>query len=203
MTGASSLQAPPSAVRNAGPILDVLKQILVPPGFKGNSLVEIAAGSGYHAATIARAFPAVVWQPTDADAAARASIAAHVAEARLPNLRPPLALDVLEDTWPVAAADAVLCINMIHISPWEATLALFRGARRLKAGLVVTYGPYTIDGDFLAESNVAFDQSLRVRNAAWGIREVKDVARAAADHGFRHEKTHRMPANNLMLVFKA
>lgn len=203
MTGASSLQAPPSAVRNAGPILDVLKQILVPPGFKGNSLVEIAAGSGYHAATIARAFPAVIWQPTDADAAARASIAAHVAEARLPNLRPPLALDVLEDTWPVAAADAVLCINMIHISPWEATLALFKGARRLQAGVIVTYGPYSIDGDFLAESNVAFDQSLRLRNAAWGIREVKDVARVASDHGYRHIDTHRMPANNLMLIFKS
>ena len=202
MTEVSSLQAPPAAVRNAGPILAVLKEVLAPPGFTGHSLIEIAAGSGYHAPIFARAFPTLTWQPTDAEAAARASIAAHVAAAGLANLRPPLALDVLEDTWPVAAADAVLCINMIHISPWEATLGLFQGARRLGAGLIVTYGPYAIDGDFLAESNVAFDQSLRLRNPAWGIRDVKDVARVAGDCGFRLEETHRMPANNLILIFR-
>ena len=202
MIEAARLQAPPAAVRNAGPILDVLTKVFAPPGFTGNRLLEIAAGSGYHAAAFAGAFPALTWQPSDPDAAARASIAAYIVDTGLANLQPPLALDVLEEVWPIAATDAVLCINMIHISPWEATLALFRGARRLKAELVVTYGPYSIDGDLLAESNVAFDQSLRIRNAAWGIREVKDVARVAADHGFRHDESHRMPANNLMLVFR-
>jgi len=92
---------------------------------------------------------------------------------------------------------------MIHISPWAATVGLFTGAARLMPthGLVVTYGPYSIDGDFQAESNIAFDQSLKARNPAWGIRDVKDVAAVAATHGFRHTETIRMPANNLMLVF--
>jgi Protein of unknown function (DUF938) len=202
MTGAGSLHAPPAAVRNAGPILAVLQRVFAPPAFTGKRVLEIAAGSGYHSAAFARAFPALTWQPTDADATARASIAAYVTDAALPNLCPPLALDVLEERWPIAMADAVLCINMIHISPWEATTALFRGARTMKAELIVTYGPYSIDGDFLAESNVAFDQSLRLRNAAWGLRDVKDVTRVAAEHGFRHDELHRMPANNLMLVFR-
>ncbi len=202
MTGSSTPQPSPAAVRNAGPILEVLTQVLRPPGFTGTSLLEIAAGGGYHAVTFARAFPTLTWQPSDPDADARASIAAYVNDAGLPNLRSPVALDVLAESWPVSATDAVLCINMIHISPWEATAALFGGARRLGAKLVVTYGPYSIDGDYQAESNIAFDQSLRSRNTAWGIREVKDVTRVAAGHGFRHDETHRMPANNLMLIFR-
>ena len=202
MTMADNLPAPPAAVRNAEPILDVLRRILSPPDFTGNRLLEIAAGSGYHAACFARALPHLSWQPTDADTGSRGSIAAHVAAAALPNLRAPLPLDVCEEPWPVSGTDAILCINMIHISPWEATAALFRGARQLTASMVVTYGPYSIDADLLAESNVAFDQSLRSRNPAWGIRDVRDVARVAADHGYRHAETERMPANNLMLVFR-
>lgn len=199
----NTLLAPPASVRNAGPILEVLLRLLTPPGFGGRHILEIAAGSGYHGPVFAKALPHLQWQPTDPDAQSRLSIAAHVAAAGLANLRPPLELDVCAATWPVDRTDAIVCINMIHISPWEATLGLFAGAARLMPaqGLVVTYGPYAIDGDFQAESNVAFDQSLKSRNAAWGIRDVKDVAAVAATHGFRHAETVRMPANNLMLVF--
>ena len=203
MTADRALSAPPAAVRNAEPILLVLKRTLSPPAFTGRRVLEIAAGSGYHAATFAKALPHLLWQPTDADADARGAIAAQVEHAGLANLAAPLALDVSQDLWPVAATDAVVCINMIHISPWTATQDLFRGARTLGATCIVTYGPYSIAGDFLAESNIAFDQSLKQRNPAWGIRDVNDVARAGAAHGFRHKETVPMPANNLTLVFKA
>jgi len=206
MTGRplDGLQASPAAHRNAPAILDVLARVLAKPGFQDALILEIAAGSGFHAATFAAALPHLVWQPTDPDPEARTIIAANVAAAALPNLRPPLALDVTATPWPVGHANAVVCINMIHISPWEATTALFGGAARLMPGdgLVVTYGPYAIAGDFLAASNVAFDQSLRARNIAWGIRDVNDVARVAGDHGFRLDETIRMPANNLMLIFR-
>ena len=199
MPPVSSPQAPASSQRNAQPILDILTRVLA----ERRAVLEIASGSGYHAATFARALPHLVWQPSDPDAAARESIAAYVAETGLPNLRPPLALDVAAPEWPVEATEAIVCINMIHISPWEATLGLFQGAARLmpERGTMVTYGPYSIGGDFLAESNTAFDQSLRSRNPAWGIRDVNDVARVAANNGFRLDETIRMPANNLTLIF--
>ena len=197
------LNIPPPAARNAEPIREQLARILAPVRTAHGLVLEIAAGSGYHAATFAEAFPDLTWQPSDADEAARASIAAHQAAAGLSNMRPPLELDV-ERPWPIAHADAVVCINMIHISPWSATEALFAGAARILSahGLVVTYGPYSIDGDFLAESNIAFDASLKDRNSAWGIRDVKDVAKVAQDNGFTQTETLRMPANNLMLVFE-
>jgi len=191
---------PPAAARNAEPILKVLRRVLVAPV---TQVLEIAAGSGYHAATFARALGHLTWQPTDADAGARESIAAYGREMGLANLRPPLALDVCGEPWPIASSDAVVCINMIHISPWEATEALFKGARRLGAKVIVTYGPYSIAGDFLAGSNVAFDQSLKQRNPAWGIRDVNEVARAAKAHDFELAETVRMPANNLTLIFRA
>ena len=190
-------QAPPASQRNAGPILAVLARALAQPGL----VLEIAAGSGYHAATFAAALPHLTWQPSDPDPASRESIAAYVSESGLANLRPPLALDVCTAAWPLAAADAVVCINMIHISPWPATLGLFAGAARLQPRLIVTYGPYSIAGDYLAESNLGFDQSLKQRNPAWGIRDVNDVAHAAADYGFTLTETIRMPANNLTLIF--
>jgi len=203
MTVANGLQPHPSASRNTGPILDVLRRFLSPPAFTGIHVLEIAAGSGFHAAAFAAGLPHLKWQPSDADAAARASITTQVEHAGLTNLAPPLALDVLQEIWPVSAADAVVCINMTHISPWAATLDLFRGAERLRAGTIVTYGAYSIVGDYLAKSNITFDQSLKQRNPAWGIRDVNDVAGAARDRGFRLVETVRMPANNLTLVFRA
>lgn len=166
-------------------------------------VLEIASGSGFHAAHFARAFPHLTWQPSDPDETARASIAAHAADEKLPNLRTPLALDVTQP-WPINAAEAVLCINMIHISPWAATLALFAGAAKiLKSGTpLITYGPYILHGDFRGEGNVSFDASLKSRNPDWGLREVDDVAQVAAQHGFTLEEIVPMPANNLTLVWR-
>lgn len=195
---------PPASVRNTPPLLEVLTRVFA-PGRRARGLVlEIASGSGYHAAAFAKALTHLDWQPSDPDEAARASIAAYVAEAGLPNLRAPVTLDVTRLPWPVDRAEAVLCINMIHISPWETTVALFDGAKRiLAAGApLVTYGPYMIDGDFQADSNVAFDQSLRARNPAWGIRDLKDIEPLARARGFSLVERIPMPANNHTLVFE-
>ncbi len=167
----------------------------------GNRVLEIASGSGYHAATFAAALPHLTWQPSDADPSAHESIAAYVSHRGLPNLLPPLALDV-SGPWLATEADAIVCINMIHISPWAASEALFAGAARLQSDVVVTYGPYSIAGDFRAASNVEFDASLKARNPAWGIRDVNDVARLAGRNGYRLDETEPMPANNLTLIFR-
>ncbi|MBX7201042.1 MAG: DUF938 domain-containing protein [Rhodospirillaceae bacterium] len=196
------LVIPPASQRNAEPIREQLERILAPARARKGLVLEIAAGSGYHAAFFAKAFPELSWQPSDPDEGARGNIAAHRAAAGLANLQEPLALDV-EAPWPIAQADAILCVNMIHISPWSATAALFAGASKILSGggVLVTYGPHSIDGDFLAQSNLAFDASLKSRNPAWGIRDVNDVARVAADNGLTLHETVRMPANNLLLVF--
>ena len=193
-------QSPPAAQRNLQPILTVLQSALPRQG----RFLEIASGSGYHVVNFARAFPDVVWQPSDPDAAARASIAAHIAAEAPPNVLAPLALDAEVQPWPVKAADAVLCINMIHISPWSATKALFAVASDLleRNGVLFTYGPYIIDGDFQADSNIAFDQSLKARNPAWGMRDVNDIDTLAGDVGFARVAMVAMPANNFSLVFR-
>lgn len=191
------LQAP-AAARNREPIREVLVRWLPARGL----VLEIASGSGEHAVWFARAFGALEWQPTDPDAGALASIAAWRAETRLPNLREPLALDVTAAAWPVAHADAIVCINMIHIAPWEATVGLFAGAARLGADMLVTYGPYAFDGVLAPESNVAFDRSLRARDPRWGVRDVRDLAALAAEHGFVHADTAALPANNHSLLFR-
>jgi SAM-dependent methyltransferase len=166
-------------------------------------VLEIASGSGEHAVAFAAAFRAVTWQPTDTEPVALASIAAHRAEAGLPNLLAPLPLDVT-GVWPVTAADAIVCINMVHISPWEASLALFAGAGRLLApgALLFLYGPYRFDGAFTAPSNAAFDQSLRSRDPRWGVRDVADLTAAAGDAGLALRATVALPANNHALVFR-
>jgi len=191
------LQAP-AAARNREPIREVLARWLPARGL----VLEIAGGSGEHAVHFAHAFPALEWQPTDPDDGARASIAAWRAEEELPNLREPLALDVTSDVWPVARVDAVVCINMIHIAPWAATLGLFAGAARTGAEVVITYGPYAFDGVLVPESNVAFDRSLRARDPRWGVRDVRDVVAVAGEHGFVHADTVAMPANNHSLLFR-
>jgi hypothetical protein len=195
--------APPASVRNAPVIRDVLARVFASQIENGGLVLEIASGSGYHAYFFAQAFPKLRWQPTDADEESCHALAAVVKTADLKNLRAPLHLNVCAP-WPIKTADALVCINMIHISPWAATLALFAGAAKiLTAGApLVTYGPYSINDDFLAESNIAFDQSLQARNPAWGIRDVKDVTQVAGVNGFQHMETVRMPANNLTLVFK-
>lgn len=188
----------PATQRNREPIHDVLARELPASG----TVLELASGSGEHAVFMAAAFPHLAWQPTDVDPDALASIAAWRAEAALPNLREPLRLDVCEPHWAVSEAAAITCCNMIHISPWEATLGLFAGAARLLASgaLLYLYGPYRFNGAFTAPSNEAFDLSLRSRNPSWGVRDVTDLEAAAS--GFALREVISMPANNHSLVFR-
>jgi hypothetical protein len=190
----------PAAERNREPIAEVLAEVLPAAGVA----LEIASGSGQHAAFFAAAFPSLTWQPSDLDPDNLASIEAYVREAGLPNLRPPLRLDAAADGWPVVRVDAVVCINMIHISPWSACLGLLRGAGRVlpEGHPLVLYGPFAIDGDYTAPSNVAFDQRLRQENAAWGVRELREVERAAAQVGLALERVVPRPANNHVVVFR-
>ncbi|MFG1357757.1 DUF938 domain-containing protein [Xanthobacter pseudotagetidis] len=201
MSGApSSRLSAPSALRNRGPILDVLRQVLPAEGL----VLEIASGSGEHVVHFARHLPHLVFQPTDPSPEARASVAVHVEAERLANVRAPLALDAGAADWPVGRVDAVACINMIHISPWTSTLGLMAGAgRRLSAGgPLVLYGPYVRDGAETAASNLAFDASLKARDPAWGLRRLEDVVAEAARHGLALDRIVEMPANNLTVVFR-
>jgi len=202
-TRASRKHHAPAAARNTGPILDVLRGILPEAG----RALEIASGTGQHAAAFAEAFPGIGWQPSDQDAAARESIAGWVAESGLGNLLPPLNIDVMRADWPNAIdgeLDLIVCINMIHISPWEACGGLMRGAGKLlrKGGLLYLYGPYRRDGDHTAPSNAEFDVSLRGRNPAWGIRDMGDVEAAAGLRGMALEGAVAMPANNFSVIFR-
>ena len=195
----------PAADRNKQPILDVLRAVLPAQG----TALEIASGTGQHVAWFAAALPAWTWQPTDADTNALPTIAAWASQAGLANVRPPLLLDVMAPQWPVRGRaftepfDAIYCANMLHISPWATCGALMQGsARHLAAhGVLVTYGPYLEDGVPTAPGNLSFDQSLRERDPAWGIRRVEDVAREAQRAGLVLRERHAMPANNLVLVF--
>lgn len=197
MTGDVRRQAP-AVARNREPILAVLRDHLPASG----TALEIASGSGEHAVAFAAAFPGMIWQPSDPDPANRASIAAWIASDGGPNLLPPLALDATAEIWPLATADAVLCINMIHIAPWAACLGLLRGAARLLSpgGLLYLYGPFKRDGAHTAPSNAAFDESLRARDPAWGVRDLGDVIAAA--EGFASPTVVAMPANNLSVLFR-
>ncbi|MBE9606505.1 DUF938 domain-containing protein [Acetobacteraceae bacterium H6797] len=196
---AGAKRTAPSAGRNRGPILDVMRPWLPERGL----VLEIASGSGEHAVFFAEALPGLVFQPTDPEPAAIASIGAWAAETGLPNICPPLALDVTQAEWPVAEADAVICINMIHIAPWDATLGLLDGASRLLSSgrSLCLYGPYRQAGVSFAPSNQAFDEDLRRRNPAWGIRQLETVAHEAELRGFRLEAVQPMPANNLCVRF--
>jgi hypothetical protein len=191
----------PSTARNRGPILRALTPRLPASGV----VLEIAAGAGEHAVYNAAALPHLQWQPTDADAEALASMAAWRDHAGLPNLLPPLRLDAADpDTWPVDRADAVVNINMIHISPWSATRGLMAGAGRVlpSGGGLFLYGPYIERAVATAPSNLAFDQDLKRRNPAWGVRHLDEVAALAAAHGLELSERIAMPANNLSLVFR-
>ena len=191
----------PYPERNKGPILEVLRQWL--PQANG-TVLEIASGTGQHAVHFAAHFSGLSWQPTDPDKASLGSIDAWRAHAQLPNLLPALALDVREPVWPLERAAAVVCINMIHISPWECTVALFSGAARVldKGAVVVLYGPFRRADIPTAPSNEAFDEDLRRRNPAWGLRQLEDVDAIARQHDFDRVATVDMPANNLTVVFR-
>jgi SAM-dependent methyltransferase len=190
----------PATLRNRQPILDVLKPHLPAHGL----VLEVASGTGQHVVHFARACPGLTFQPSDPDPAHRASIDAWAAALGLANVRPAIALDASAEAWPVEAADAVLCINMIHISPWEATLGLMRGAARVLSpdGLLYLYGPYKRGGRHTAPGNEAFDASLRAENPLWGVRDLEAVANLAAAQGFAAPEIVEMPANNLSLLFR-
>ncbi|MSP89450.1 MAG: DUF938 domain-containing protein [Alphaproteobacteria bacterium] len=190
----------PATLRNRDSILAVLVRAL-----PGHGLVlEVASGSGEHAAFFAPCLTPRRWQPSDADSDARASIAAYAAAAACPTLMPPIALDANAGTWPIAAADAVVCINMIHIAPWSAAQGLIAGAATIlpTGGLLYLYGPFTRGGRHTAPSNQTFDAGLRARDPAWGVRDLDDVARLAASHGLALDETIEMPANNLSVLFR-
>ena len=190
----------PHVARNAGLIAEVLRTILPARGL----VLEVASGSGEHALHFARAFPQLLFQPSDAEPAALRSIEAWRAEAGLFNLLPPIPLDARARDWPLHDADAILCINMVHISPWAATEGLLRGAGRLLApdAPLYLYGAYRQSGVPTAPSNEAFDASLRARDPEWGVRDLEDVVAAAEKNGLQLDDVIPMPANNLSVVFR-
>jgi SAM-dependent methyltransferase len=190
----------PHVVRNRDPILDVLRRALPAKGL----VLEVASGSGEHAAYFATKLPALDWQPTDPDPQALASTAAHRAAIETPNLLPPLHLDVTAERWPVERADVVICCNMIHIAPWTACEGLIAGTARILPpdGMLYLYGPYKVGGQHTASSNLAFDNQLRAQNAAWGIRDLEAVTAVAERHSLALTETVLMPANNFSVIFR-
>ena len=223
-TAAGGRRSAPAALRNREPIADVLHNWLPAQGL----VLEIASGTGEHAAYFAERFPHLEWQPTDIHPDALESIAAWREAAGLANFKAPLQLDASSGDWPISGADAVLSIkmdsdscddskpaekggfdvvlnlNMVHISPWSAALGLLDGAARVlkRGGALILYGPWLRAGVETAPSNLAFDQQLRERDPEWGLRRVEDFDAAASNRGFALEQTRAMPANNLMLLFR-
>lgn len=189
----------PAAARNRQPILEVLEPRLPARGL----VLEIASGTGEHVVHYAAARPELTFQPSDPDADARASVDDWVQTLGLKNVRPAIGIDVTRPSWPIERADAVLCCNMIHIAPWEATIGLVDGAARLLSpgGLLYLYGPYRRGGRHTAPSNEAFDTDLRRRNPAWGVRDLETVVDLARTQGFSTPVIVEMPANNLSLLF--
>lgn len=190
----------PAAQRNRGPIAEVLTRHLPEQGL----VLEVASGAGEHVVHFAERWPLLRWQPSDPEPGHRASIAAWTRHHGLTNVREPLALDVRDEAWPIAYADAMLCINMIHIAPWACCEALLAGAAaRLPVGApLVLYGPYTIAGEHTAESNERFDASLRARCAEWGIRDLDELRHAAEQEGLLLDERVSMPANNQTVILR-
>lgn len=198
--GTEAKRHAPATLRNRDAIADVLADLLPARG----TVLEIASGSGEHAVHFAARFPALRWQPSDPDPSALASIAAWSDEAGLPNIAPPLMIDAAAPEWAIDAADTILCANMVHISPWEATLGLMAGAGRLlPAGApLILYGPYLRADVATAPSNLDFDASLKARDSRWGLRALEDVAAVARDSGLALAGVIDMPANNIVALFR-
>lgn len=186
----------PATERNREPIAAELAEVLPVSG----KVLEIASGTGEHVAFFAKCFPGITWQPSDPDADALASIAEWTEG--LANVLPPLEIDAAVGDLPTA--DAILCVNMVHISPWEATLGLLAGAgQALPSGApLILYGPYRREGVETAPSNEQFELWLKEKDARFGLRFVEAVTEAAAPHGLALERLVEMPANNLMLVYR-
>jgi hypothetical protein len=193
-------QYAPATVRNRDFILDVLRDVLPTTG----AILEIASGSGEHVVHFARNFPNLAFQPSDPEPEALLSIAAWVKDTEATNVRAPIALDAAQSPWPIASAEGIICINMVHISPWDATVGLIRGAAAIlpPGSPLYLYGPYKRAGTATAPSNQAFDQNLRGRNPTWGLRDLEAVATTALSVGLSAPTITEMPANNLSVVFR-
>jgi hypothetical protein len=197
---APGLRHAPATLRNRAPILEVLHRVLPPTGV----LLEVASGSGEHAVHFAAALPDWIFQPSDVDPSALASIAAWIDETGLPNVRPPLRLDVTSESWPVEPVQAVFSANLVHIAPPEAARGLMAGASRhlVAGGILVVYGPFRVGGVHTAPSNEAFDADLQARDAAWGVRDLEWLQELGAGSGLALEQRVDMPANNQTLIFR-
>jgi SAM-dependent methyltransferase len=199
-TAGDARRSAPAAQRNREPIAEVLSEWLPVSGL----VLEVASGTGEHAVWFAERFPGLQWQPSDAHPDALASIAAWQQGAGLPNVLRPVVIDASNPAdWPIERADAVLNINMAHISPWSASLGLVAGASRIlpSGAPLILYGPWLKEDIVTAPSNIAFDADLKARDPEWGLRRVEDFAEAAEVEGFQLVETRGMPANNLMLLF--
>ena len=198
--GGEAKRIAPATQRNREAITSVLRDILPAKGV----VLEVASGTGEHVVHFAAAFPDLTWQPSDYDLAGLASIEAWSSESGLPNILSPLRIDASAADWPLTRAEAIICINMAHIAPWEASEGLFAGAARLLApgAPLYLYGPYREAGVTTTQSNEAFDVSLKARNPAWGLRSVEQMNALAAHSGFALEARVEMPANNLSLFYK-
>jgi hypothetical protein len=190
----------PAAERNKDPILAVLERVLPERG----EVLEIASGTGQHVVHFAKALPSLQWQPSEPDESMHVSIARWIEHEGLTNVRPPLTLDVGRVPWPVTRADAVVCINMIHIAPWQASLDLMTGAGRVlpRGGILFLYGPFRRFGRHTADSNAAFDGQLKATDPQWGVRDLEAVIDVAGRHGFSADDIVDMPANNLSVVLR-
>ena len=189
-----------ATVRNRDFILDVLREVLPVTG----AILEIASGSGEHVVHFARNLPSLVFQPSDPEPEALRSIAAWVEATDVANVRAPIVLNASQSPWPIASADGVICINMVHISPWDATVGLIAGAAAIlpRGSPLYLYGPYKREGFATAPSNEAFDRTLRARDPAWGLRNLEAVVAIAESVGFSAPTVTEMPANNLSVVFR-
>lgn len=190
----------PAAERNKDPILGVLARVLPRRGL----VLEIASGTGQHVMHFAKALPDLTWQPSDSDAELRESVGLRIQEERRANVNWPIDLDVTKVPWPLQTADAVVAINLIHVAPWSATLALFEGAKALLSpqGVLFLYGPYRRHGQHTSKSNQQFDSDLHAQDSEWGLRDLEAVSEAAASSGFVLTEIVAMPANNFSLVFR-
>lgn len=197
---AGALRSAPAAQRNRDPIANVLSEWLPPRGL----VLEIASGTGEHAVHFAERFPHLDWQPSDLHPDALASIVAWRAQAGLPNVREPIAIDAGSADWPIERAEALLSINMVHISPWNSALGLIAGAARLLApgAPLILYGPWLKDDVPTSPSNLDFDADLKRRDPEWGLRNVEEFAAEAEKHGLKLVETRPMPANNMMLLLR-
>ncbi len=189
-----------SATRNREPILEVLRRAFPPVGMA----LELASGTGQHAWYFAKHLPRLIWQPSERDEGSFASITSWRHHDPVDNLLEPMRLDVTEDDWPVEPVQGMFCANLLHIAPWEVTEGLMRGAGRTlaPAGVLVTYGAYRIGGQHTTRSNQAFDEDLRARNPAWGVRDLEAVTGRAEAAGLSFVELVSMPSNNFCVVFR-